>query len=89
MCKSDESAGLGQHVVDKQSTPYFPISHIWTNASWQDGIPGIGWRVIVSPQKAKSLAEITVGYLSSSLPNSSGWTYYAWTKAVMQREPGL
>ena len=57
MCQFEESGLLGQHVVDMQTTAYFAISHIWTEASWRDDIPGIGWPVLVSPQKAKFLAE--------------------------------
>ena len=57
MCKFDESGLLGQQVVDMQTTSYFAISHIWTEASWRDDIPGIGWPVLVSPQKANFLAE--------------------------------
>jgi hypothetical protein len=56
LCRFEESGNLLRQEVDILATPYITISHVWCNASWCN-IPGVSWKVLASPQKARWIRE--------------------------------
>ncbi|KAF5263358.1 hypothetical protein FOXYS1_5895 [Fusarium oxysporum] len=56
LCKFGKDKKLSRHEVELGEHPFIAISHVWCQATWRS-IPGIEWRVLASPQKARWIAD--------------------------------
>ena len=68
LCRFEDGNILIQRGLSLGQAPYIAISHIWSEAIWHSNLPGIGWEVLASKQKAK--------FLTHQLPDLVGPSYF-------------
>ena len=68
LCRFEDGNILIQRGLSLGQAPYIAISHIWSEAIWHSNLPGIGWDVLASKQKAK--------FLTHQLPDLVGSSYF-------------
>ncbi|KAI9853642.1 MAG: hypothetical protein M1813_002033 [Trichoglossum hirsutum] len=56
VCRFDPGRNLTLHQCDLDQIQFNAVSHIWGNVAWCS-VPGIGSKILASPQKAKFIME--------------------------------